>query len=105
MKTNRSPSAYLRALNPGGTYATVGGDISRLLQIVVLGRLISRLYGKHLRLVGLKPNKDLAFVNELFEAGKLAPVIDRTYQLADVREAFRFYATGDHRGKIVVTMA
>jgi NADPH:quinone reductase-like Zn-dependent oxidoreductase len=104
VKTNRSPSAYLRALNPGGTYATVGGDISRLLQIVVLGRLNSRLYGKHLRLVGLKPNQDLAYVNELFEAGKLAPVIDRTYPLADLREAFRFYATGDHQGKIVVTM-
>ena len=57
VKTNRSPFAYLRALNPGGTYATVGGDISRLLQVVVLGRLMSRLYGKHLRLVGLKPNR------------------------------------------------
>ena len=41
VKTNRSPSAYARALNPDGVYATVGGDTSRLLQVVTLGRLIS----------------------------------------------------------------
>ena len=41
VKTNRSPFAYGRALNPGGTYATVGGDTSRLLQIAALGPLIS----------------------------------------------------------------
>lgn len=105
VKTNRSPAAYARALNPDGVYATVGGDTSRLLQVVTLGRLMPGLQGKQLRLVGLKPNKDLDYVNELFEAGKLVPVIDRTYELADVREAFRYYGTGDHQGKIVLTVA
>jgi NADPH:quinone reductase-like Zn-dependent oxidoreductase len=105
VKTNRSPAAYARALNPDGVYATVGGDTSRLLQVVTLGRLMPGLHGKQLRLVGLKPNKDLDYVNELFEAGKLVPVIDRTYELADVREAFRYYGTGDHQGKIVLTVA
>jgi NADPH:quinone reductase-like Zn-dependent oxidoreductase len=52
----------------------------------------------------LKPNKDLAYLNDLFEAGKVAPVIDGRYDFADVREAFRRFATGDHKGKIVVTM-
>jgi len=105
VKTNRSPRAYARALNPNGTYATVGGDIPRLLQILVLGPLISRLSNKHLRLVTLKPNKDLAYMNALFEAGKLVPVIDRLYTLADVPDAFRLFGTGDHQGKIIVTMA
>jgi len=41
----------------------------------------------------------------LFEAGKLAPVIDGPYKLADVREAFRLFGTGEHKGKIIVTMA
>ena len=76
MKTNRSPFAYLRALNPNGTYVTVGGSIPRLLQALVMGPLASRLYHKHLRLVGLRPDKDLNYINELFEAGKLQPVID-----------------------------
>ncbi len=105
VKTNRSPFAYARALNPNGTYVTVGGNTSRLLQALVLGPLMSRLYKKHVRIVTLKPNKDLAYMNELFEAGKLVPVIDRAYQLADVPEAFRLFCTGDYKGKIIVTMA
>jgi hypothetical protein len=41
-----------------------------------MGPFTWRLYHKHLRLVGLRPNKDLNYMNELFEAGKLQPVID-----------------------------
>ncbi len=104
VKTNRSPTAYARALNPNGTYVTVGGDTARLFQALVLGPLLSRLYNKHVRIVILKPNKDLAYMNELFEAGKLVPVIDGPYKLADVPEAFRLFGTGDHKGKIIVTM-
>jgi NADPH:quinone reductase-like Zn-dependent oxidoreductase len=105
VKTTRSPFAYARALEPGGTYVTLGGSIPRLLQTLVLGPVIARLHHKRVRIVGLKPNKDLAYLGELFEAGTLRPVIDRTYELTDLREAFRFYATGEHRGKIVVTIA
>lgn len=104
VKTNRSPFAYARALNPNGTYATVGGDSWRLMQIPIMRPLISRLSGKHVRLVILKANTDLAFMNELFEAGKLLPVIDSTYELGEVPEALRRFGTGDHLGKIVVTM-
>jgi hypothetical protein len=89
VKTNRSPFAYARALNPKGTYATVGGNIPRLLQTAILSPLISGLSAKHVRVVGLKPNKDLAYINQLFEAGQLTPVIDGQYKLADVADAFR----------------
>jgi NADPH:quinone reductase-like Zn-dependent oxidoreductase len=105
VKTNRSPFAYARALNLNGTYVTVGGSIPRVLQTLVLGPLISRLYNKHMRIVGLKPNKDLAYMNGLFEAGKLAPVIDGPYKLADVPEALRLFGRGDHKGKIIIAMA
>jgi NADPH:quinone reductase-like Zn-dependent oxidoreductase len=105
VRTNRSPFAYARALNLNGTYVTVGGNIPRLLQALVLGPVISRLSKKHVRLVGLRPNKDLAYMNELFEAGKLQPVIDGPYTLTDLPEAFRLFGRGDHRGKIIVTMA
>jgi NADPH:quinone reductase-like Zn-dependent oxidoreductase len=105
VKTNRSPFAYVRALNPNGAYVTVGGSIPRLLQALVLGPVISRLSKKHVRLVGLRPNKDLGYMNELFEAGKLLPVIDRLYRLADLHDALRHFGTGDHKGKIIITMA
>ena len=104
VKTNRSPSEYLRALNPDGAYVTVGGSIPRLLQALVMRPVASRLYHKHLRLVGLKPNKDLGYMNELFDAGKLVPLIDGPYMLADVPDAFRLFGAGDHKGKIIVTM-
>ena len=104
VKTNRSPLAYARALRPHGTYATVGGSIPRLLQAVVLGPLVSRVSDKHLRLVTLKPNKDLAYMNELFEAGKLVPVMEGPYTLADVPEAFRLFGSGNQRGKIIITI-
>jgi NADPH:quinone reductase-like Zn-dependent oxidoreductase len=105
VKTDRSPFAYARALNLNGTYATVGGSIPRLLQTLVLGPLLARLHHKHVRVVGLKPNKHLAYLNELFEAGKLQPVLDGPYKLVDLPEAFRFFGTSDHKGKIIVTMA
>jgi NADPH:quinone reductase-like Zn-dependent oxidoreductase len=56
------------------------------------------------RIVALKPNKDLAYMSKLFEAGELVPVIDRVYVLADVPQALRHFGTGDHKGKIVVTV-
>lgn len=104
VKTTRSQLAYLRALRPGGTYVTVGGFMPRLLEILALGPLVSLLSRKRMRLVMLKPNKDLAYMNELFEAGKLVPVIDGLYSLADLPEALRRFGTGDHKGKIIVTM-
>jgi len=104
VKTKRSPLAYARALKPGGVYATVGGEMHRLFATLLLMPFLSRLSRKHLRIVVLKPNKDLAYVNELFEAGKLVPVIDGTYSLADIRQALRRYGTGDHHGKVVVRM-
>ena len=51
-----------------------------------------------------EPNKGLADLKELMEAGKLVPVIDRTYRLSEVPEALRYFGEGRHKGKIVITM-
>jgi len=51
-----------------------------------------------------KPNKDLAFMKELLEAGKVVPVIDRRYSLSEVPEALRYFGEGHARGKIVITV-
>jgi NADPH:quinone reductase-like Zn-dependent oxidoreductase len=99
-KTNRSLFDYASALDPGGTYATVGGT-SHLLQIALL-RLIARLGKKKIRLVMLKQNKDLAYLKELFEAGKFVPVIDGPYRFSEAREAFRHFVGAKHKGKVVI---
>jgi NADPH:quinone reductase-like Zn-dependent oxidoreductase len=103
-KTTRSPFAYTRSLSPGGTYATVGGDLSRLFQSVVFGWCIRQATSKTVRLIMLKPNRDLPYLNERFEAGQLIPVIDGPYKLREAPEAFRHFGAGTHNGKVVITM-
>ena len=51
-----------------------------------------------------KANKGLPFMKELFEAGKVVPVIDRCYPLNEVAEAFRYYGEGQVKGKVVITL-
>jgi NADPH:quinone reductase-like Zn-dependent oxidoreductase len=104
VKTSRSVLDCARALNPGGTYVTVGGSMGRLFQGLLLWPWIALTTRKKIRLLALKPNKDLVYVRELFEAGKVVPVIDGHYELADVPEAFRHFGAGRHKGKIVITV-
>ena len=104
VKTNRSIFNYARALSPNGIYATVGGSIGRLLQALILGPVISLIHNKQIVIVALKANKDLSYMKGLFEAGKMKPVIDRSYKLDEVPNAFRHFGKGDHKGKIVITV-
>jgi NADPH:quinone reductase-like Zn-dependent oxidoreductase len=104
VKTNRSMLDYTRALNTRGTYVTVGGSMARLFQLFVLGPLISIITKKHLRIVALKYNKDLLYMNKLFESGKVKPVIEGPYELNNFREAFEIFSKGEHKGKVVITM-
>jgi NADPH:quinone reductase-like Zn-dependent oxidoreductase len=102
VKTNRSLLDYTRALTPNGFYVTVGGPAIQIHQVLFLGLWISMVHKKNIRLVFLKPNKDLAYMNELFEAGKIKPVIDGPYKLEEVPKAFRLFGEGNHKGKVVI---
>ena len=104
VKTNRSAFDYARALCRNGVYVTVGGSPGRLLQALLQAPLIKMIHKKHIRIVALKPNKDLKYMNELFEAGKIKPVIDGPYRLDEVPEAFRLFGKANHKGKIVITI-
>ncbi|MGD2092484.1 MAG: NAD(P)-dependent alcohol dehydrogenase, partial [Candidatus Aminicenantes bacterium] len=103
VKTNRSIFDYMRVLSPNGIYVTVGGSMPRIFQALFLGPWISMFIKKKIRIVALKPNKDLAYMNELFEAGKIKPVIDGPYKLSEVPEAIRLFGEGNHKGKIIIT--
>ncbi len=104
VKTKRSILECVRALNPNGTYVTVGGSMARLFQALLLWPWIALTTKKSIRLVVLKPNKDLAYMTELFAAGKVVPVIDGPYELNETPEAFRYFGAGRHKGKVVVTL-
>lgn len=103
VKTTRSAFDYARALRPNGTYVTVGGTILRLIWTLFLGIWTSNVRKKHMRIVALKANKDLAYMNAQFEAGKITPVIDVCYRLSEAAEAFRYFGAGRHKGKVIVT--
>ena len=96
---------YKRSLSSDGIYLIVGGSRSSIFQALFLGPLISMLGSKKMG-IPMKPNKreDLVFVKELIEAGKVVPVIDRSYPLSKVAEALQYLEEGHHKGKIVITM-
>jgi NADPH:quinone reductase-like Zn-dependent oxidoreductase len=103
----RSLSEYKRILNPGGLYVMVGGSRTALFQAAFLGPLYSRDGEKHLgiNLWGKPYNKiDMEFLEDLFEAGKVKPVIDKCYKLREVPEALKCLEDGLAIGKIVITM-
>ena len=95
VKTKRSIRDWTAILEPGGKYATVGGSLPRLLQTFVVPRA---------RLVMLKKNRDLATINELFEAGKLKPVIDGPYAFSELPQAMQRFGEAGHFGKLVIEL-
>ncbi len=99
VKTTRFPFDYKRALTENGRYVTVGGKTSRLLQLILLSKFMSKCT---MRLVGYKANKDLSYLIELFETGKLKPVIDKRFPLEETAQAFRYYGEDRFQGKIVI---
>lgn len=100
-KTNRSTFAYARSLKPNGTYVTVGGDLTRLFQLLILKKFLN----KTMHIVGLKQNKDLEYINRLFEEGKIKPVIDGPYKLTELPKVLRYFGEGKHQGKIVISIS
>jgi NADPH:quinone reductase-like Zn-dependent oxidoreductase len=98
-------SAYKRTLSPKGMYVMAGGSTAQIFQALLLGSWMSMTGGKKMGALLAKPNqKDLVFMKELLEAGKVVPVIDRCYPLCELPEAIRYLEAGHARGKVVITL-
>jgi len=106
---HRSLSQLRRALTPRGTLVIVGSEVrgrwmggfDRNLRAVALSRLV----GQRLRMLSSTPRQDdLQTLRELIEAGKVTPVVDRTFPLPETPEAIRHLLRGHGRGKIVITV-
>jgi NADPH:quinone reductase-like Zn-dependent oxidoreductase len=112
---NHSLSACRRVIDPKGTYVGAGGGgtnpadfsgarwmiafLARSITQLVLSLFVSQ------KLVGVLAKgrrEDLTIPNELMEAGKVTPVIDRRYRLSEVPEAIRYLEEGHARGKVVI---
>jgi NADPH:quinone reductase-like Zn-dependent oxidoreductase len=106
---HRSLSRLRQALTPDGTLVIIGSEVR--------GRLVggfdrnlramawSRFVGQRLRMLSSTPRQDdLQTLAELLEAGKVTPLIDRAYPLAETAEAIRHLLAGNGRGKLVITV-
>ncbi len=104
---NRSVSDHKRALSPNGICVIAGfTTLSRLFEHMVLGSLMSIIGSKKIGMMGTAQTnkKDLLFIKELLEAGKVVPVIDRRYPLSETDEAIRYLEEGHAKGKVVITL-
>lgn len=96
---------YRRALSPTGIYVMHGGSSATVNQVMFLGPLISLMGRKKMGLLLHKANKEMAFMKQMLEGGKVVPVIDRCYPLSETAEALRYFGERRTRGKLVITAA
>jgi NADPH:quinone reductase-like Zn-dependent oxidoreductase len=98
-------SDYQRALAPNGRYLMAGGSNAQIFEALLLGPWLSMTGGRKMGMVSAQPRQqDLLAIKELIEAGKVMPVIDRTYSLPEVPQAMRYLGEGHARGKVVITV-
>lgn len=104
---NRSLSDCRRALTAQGTYVLVGGSVGRWFGLArsIKVLLWSPFVSRRLRtFISTNNKEDLVVLKELIEAGKVTPVIDRTYRLSETPEAIGYVGEGHARGKVVITV-
>jgi NADPH:quinone reductase-like Zn-dependent oxidoreductase len=110
---NHPYPAVRRALTPDGTYVLSGfdqyggsghrwfGSLGRFAKLIVISPFVGHLHPFR----GAKdPGDRLVVLKELIEAGKITPVIDRTFPLREVPEAIRYLESGQAQGKVVITV-
>jgi NADPH:quinone reductase-like Zn-dependent oxidoreductase len=106
---HRSLTRLRRALTRNGTLVIVGsegrgrwmGGFDRNLRAVALSRFVPQ----RLRMLSSTPNQDdLQTLRQLIEAGKVTPVLDRTFSLPEVPTAIRHLDQGHTGGKVVITV-
>jgi NADPH:quinone reductase-like Zn-dependent oxidoreductase len=97
-------SAYKRALTPAGIYVMAGGSNRQIFDALLWGSFMSRGGPKMTTMTAHISQKDLLYLKELIEAGKVKPVIDRCYPLHQTADAIRYLEEGHARGKIVITV-
>ncbi len=108
---NRSLGDLRRVLTPAGTLVLSGGGVSRggslvgPMGLIIRGRAVAPFVRHRVVVLTAVPGpENLAALRDLCEAGKLTPVIDRTFTLAEAAEAIRYLEVEHARAKVVITV-
>jgi len=109
---NHPLSAYRRVLSTSGIYVLVGGGgpddgrwlgpMANAIKALLYSPFVSQQFVMFLASIN---QGDLVVMKKWLEAGKVRPVIDRTYTLSEVPDAIRYLEAGHARGKVVITVA
>jgi NADPH:quinone reductase-like Zn-dependent oxidoreductase len=107
--SNHSLSHLRRALTPAGVLIPNGGNFGnrwfasagRLILATVLFRFGTQRLGRFLVSTN---HADLVALKELIEAGKVTPVLDRSYPLSSAAQAIDHVGAGHAQGKVVITV-
>jgi NADPH:quinone reductase-like Zn-dependent oxidoreductase len=112
---NRPFSTFRPALEPDGRYVPIGhegygalgkpvfGLIPYFLWLVLRSGFVKQLRGPRVPMPTKK--EAIAVLRELLESGKITPIVDSTFELREVREAFRHMIEDETRGKVIITPA
>jgi NADPH:quinone reductase-like Zn-dependent oxidoreductase len=98
---SRSLRECRRVLQPKAVYVHVGGRMARVLALPIVSPFVSQTLAQ---LIAKRNKDDLEILSGLIEAGKITPVIDRTYPLGETRDAIVYLEGGHARGKVVITV-
>ncbi len=103
---NCSISGYKRALSPKGICVVIGfSTLGHMFQVMLLGSWVSKTGGKKIGpMLATANQKDLMFIKELLETGKVASIIDRRYSLSEASEAIGYLEEGHARGKVIIVL-
>ena len=96
---------YKKALTPKGIFVMIGGTKAQILQSMFLSSFFSEKNGRQMRgLNAQRSQKDLMYLKDIFEAGKIKSVIEKTYPFNETPDAFRYFGEGHSKGKIIITL-
>lgn len=101
---NYSLSDYKRALTSEGMVVIIGGSLSQLIRAILFGKFVFS-GSKKLRVLSAKSDTtDLQFILDLVAAGRIRPIIDRSYSLEQTGEAVKYVMEGHAKGKVVINV-
>jgi len=102
-KTNRPFQRYSKKLKENGEYISIGGDLLKVIRIMLRSKQLEKKFGRKFSCVQLSANRNLPEINQIFESGLINSIIDsKHFTFNEGRKALEYYASGSFWGKVLI---